>query len=274
VFVSEIPNRMYPLTDSTLARDGKVLLLAMDHGLEHGPVDFEPVPETVDPAAVFDIATHDAVTGFAVQKGVAETYYPSYEDDVSLLAKLNGNSNLWQGEPFSPQTWTVENAAEMGADAVGYTVYAGSNREAEMFEDFRDAQENAREEDLPMVMWSYPRGEGVEDDTADDVIAYATRIGLELGADVTKVKYPGSVEAMEWAVDAAGESKVIMSGGSKTDELEFLRNVNEFLDAGGSGLAVGRNVWQHENPEAMLDALEAVIFEDADPEEALTSVTA
>jgi len=265
---------MYPLTDSTLVRDGKCLLLAMDHGLEHGPVDFEPVPETVDPAVVFDIATHDAVTGFAVQKGVAETYYPSYEDDVSLVAKLNGNSNLWDVEPYSPQTWTVENAAAMGADAVGYTVYAGSNREDEMFEEFRDAQEAARDHDLPVVMWSYPRGAGVEDDTADDVIAYATRIGLELGADVTKVKYPGSQEAMEWAIDSAGNAKVIMSGGSKVDELNFLRSVESFIGAGGAGLAVGRNVWQHEDPEAMLDALEEVIFEGASAEDAANYVTA
>jgi len=264
---------MYPLTDSPLVRDGKVLLLAMDHGLEHGPVDFEPVPETVNPEVVFDAATHDAVTGLAVQKGVAEAYYPSYEDDVTLLAKLNGTSNLWEGEPYSPQNWTVENAAAMGADAVGYTVYAGSNREPEMFKDFRDAQEAAREHDLPVVMWSYPRGEGVEDDTADDVIAYATRIGLELGADVTKVKSPGSVEAMEWAVDAAGRSKVVLSGGSKVDDLQFLQSVEDSLEAGSSGLAVGRNVWQREDPEGMLDALEAVIFEEESAESAVDYVS-
>src|SRR6056297_3170873 len=130
---------MIPLEDSPVTRDGKALILAYDHGLEHGPsADFSSVPETLDPAEIFDIATHDAVTAMAVQKGVAETYYPSYDGDVNLLAKLNGTSNLWMGEPYSPQNWSVEYAADLGADAVGYTVYSGSNHEPQMFQEFRE----------------------------------------------------------------------------------------------------------------------------------------
>ena len=247
---------MNPLAESPISRDGKSVILAMDHGLEHGPVDFEPVPETIDPETVFEVATHDAVTALAVQKGVAEKYYPSYEDDVNLLAKLNGTSNLWMGEPPSPKNWTVDYAAEIGADAVGYTVYSGSNHEPEMFEEFREIQEGAhREHGLPVVMWSYPRGQGLKNDTKDDVIAYAARIALELGADIAKVKYPGSQEAMEWAVDSAADTNVVMSGGSKTSDYDFLSSVESVMNAGGSGLAVGRNVWQRENPTEILDAL-------------------
>ena len=260
---------MISLTDSPIARDGKVLILAMDHGLEHGPTDFEEVPETLDPETVFDIATHDAVTGLAVQKGVAETYYPSYDDEVNLLAKLNGTSNLWMGEPYSPQNWTVEYADEIGADAVGYTVYSGSNREPEMYEDFQRVQREARDHDLPVVMWSYPRGQGVKNDTKENVIAYGARIALELGADVAKVKYPGSSDAMEHVVQAAGDVKVVMSGGSKTDDYEFLSSVEAVMEAGGKGLAVGRNVWQRDDPERILDALQQVIFEGETADAAL-----
>ena len=260
---------MLPLDDTPLARDGKVLILACDHGLEHGPTDFTEVPETLDPEVVFEIATHDAVTALAVQKGVAEAYYPSYEDDVTLLAKLNGTSNLWMGEPYSPKNWSVEYAAELGADAVGYTVYSGSNHEPRMFEDFREVQEAARDHDLPVVMWSYPRGQGLKNDTKDEVIAYASRIALELGADVAKVKYPGSKEGMEWAVRTAGPVNVVMSGGSKVSDYEFLRSVEAVIDAGGKGLAVGRNVWQRDDPERMLDALEEVIFEEQTADAAL-----
>jgi class I fructose-bisphosphate aldolase len=261
---------MIPLGDTSLTRDGKVLILAMDHGLEHGPVDFEPVPETIDPETVFEVATHDAVTSMAVQKGVAETYYPSYEDDVNLLAKLNGTSNLWMGEPDSAVNCSVEYAAEeLGADALGFTLYGGSNYEVEMAEEFRDAQEAARQYDLPIVMWSYPRGQGLKNDRKPGTIAYGTRLALELGADVAKVKYPGNEEAMEWAVDAAGEVKVVMSGGSKTDDYEFLKQVETVIDAGGAGLAVGRNVWQRENPREILDALEKVIYEEQTAEQAL-----
>ncbi|MDR9431693.1 MAG: class I fructose-bisphosphate aldolase [Natronomonas sp.] len=260
---------MIPIDDTPLCRDGKVLILAYDHGLEHGPVDFEGVPESADPERTFEAATHPAVTSVAVQKGIAEAYYPSYEDDVDLLAKLNGTSNLWMGEPDSAVNCSVEYAAELGASSVGFTVYGGSNHEIEMVEEFREAQEAAREHGMAVVMWSYPRGQGLKNDTKPSTISYAARLALELGADVAKVKHPGSREAMEDAVRMAGKTKVVMSGGSKTSDRAFLESVKQTIDAGGKGLAVGRNVWQRENPERILDALEAVIFEEATVDEAL-----
>jgi len=260
---------MLPFEDSPLARDGKVLILAYDHGLEHGPVDFEDVPESADPHRTFEAATHPAVTSIAVQKGIAEAYYPSYDDEVDLLAKLNGTSNLWMGEPDSAVNCTVDYAYEIGASSVGFTLYGGSNHEIEMAEEFRDVQERAREYDLPIVMWSYPRGQGLKNDTAPGTIAYAARQALELGADVAKVKYPGSRAAMEDAVRMAGRTKVVMSGGSKTSDREFLRSVKAVIDAGGAGLAVGRNVWQREDPTRILDALEQVIHEEASVDAAL-----
>ncbi len=262
---------MRPIDSTPLARDGKVLILAYDHGLEHGPVDFEEVPESANPEHVFDVATHPAVTTLAVQKGLAEAYYPSYEDNVDLLAKVNGTSNLWMGEPDSAKNWSVDYAAEMGADAIGFTLYGGSNNEIEMAEEFREVQERARDHDLPVVMWSYPRGQGLKNDTKPRTIAYAARQALELGADVAKVKYPGSEEAMEDAVRMAGKTKVVMSGGSKTSDRAFLESVKSVIDAGGAGLAVGRNVWQRENPEQILDALEKVIFEEASVDDALAA---
>ena len=262
---------MRPIDDTPLSRDGKVLILAYDHGLEHGPVDFEEVPESADPERVFTVAKHPAVTSLAVQKGIAEAYYPSYKDEVTLLAKLNGTSNLWMGEPDSSVNWSVDYAAEVGADVVGFTLYGGSNNEIEMAEEFRDAHERAREHDLPVVMWSYPRGQGLKNDKKPGVIAYAARQALELGADVAKVKYPGSREAMEHVVDMAGKTKVIMSGGSKRSDREFLENVKAVIDAGGAGLAVGRNVFQRENPTRILDALEQVIYEEASVDTALAA---
>ncbi|WP_435125049.1 class I fructose-bisphosphate aldolase [Halobaculum sp. D14] len=260
---------MLPDAADAITRDGKALILAYDHGLEHGPVDFEPNPATADPEAVFDLATHDAVTALAVQKGVAEAYYPAYEDDVTLLAKLNGTSNLWMGEPDSAVNWSVDHAAELGADAVGFTMYGGSNNEIEMAEEFRDAQEAARDNDMGVVMWSYPRGQGLKNDTSADTIAYAARLGLELGADVAKVKYPGSGDAMQHAADMAGPTRVVMSGGSKTNDRSFLETVETAVRNGADGLAVGRNVFQRDDPVGILDALEAVIFDGETAEEAV-----
>jgi class I fructose-bisphosphate aldolase len=263
---------MLPLTDTPITRDGKSLILAYDHGIEHGPADFTENPETMDPDTVFELGTHDAVTAMAVQKGLAEGYYPSYEDDMNLLLKVNGTTSLWMGEPDQPVNCTVDYAVELGADAIGFTIYGGSNNEVEMFEEFREVQESCRDHGIPAVMWSYPRGQGLKNDTAPKTISYATRLALEIGADMVKVKYPGSSDAMGHAVQMAGKMPVVMSGGSKVDDRSFLEQVAGAMDAGAKGLAVGRNIWQRENPVEMLDMLEAVIFEGASVDSALSRV--
>ncbi len=268
---------MRPFDDSPIVRNGNSLILAYDHGMEHGPVDFEPQPESADPANVFEVAKHDAVTAIAVQKGVAEAYYPDYEDEVNLLVKLNGNSAMWQPEHYySPKHCTVEYAVEeLGASAVGFTVYAGSPREDEMWKEFREVQEAARSYGVPVVLWAYSRGHGVEQNPDYDsdkdprVISYSTRLALEVGADMAKVKYPGSREKMEEAIEMSGKAKVVMSGGSKASDEAFLSDVYGTISAGGNGLAVGRNVFQREDPEALLDKLEGVIFEGKTPDEVL-----
>ena len=265
---------MLPDADAAITRDGKALILAYDHGIEHGPVDFEPNPETADPERVFDLATHDAVTALAVGKGVAEAYYRRYGDDVSLLAKRNGTCELWMGEPDSAVNWSVEYAAELGADAIGFTLYGGSNNEVEMAEEFRDAQEAARANDMGVVMWSYPRGQGLKNDTSPDTIAYAARLGRSRVLDLRDVGTEFQPEAMGEAARMAGPTKVVMSGGSKTDDRAFLETVAGAIDGGAKGLAVGRNVFQRENPEEILGALEAVIFEEASVDEALELTSA
>ncbi|MDY6771391.1 MAG: aldolase [Candidatus Nanohaloarchaea archaeon] len=244
-----------------LARDGSALVLAYDHGLEHGPDDVLNNPRGPDPANIFETATHDSVTALAVQKGLAERYYPDYSSQINLLLKLNGTTNLHDNPPYSAQNCSVERAAELGADAVGYTVYAGSRREDEMLREFGMAQEQARYFDMPAVMWSYPRGEAVADDQDPDVISYAARLGLELGADMVKVKYPGSSDAAAQAAAVAGKTNVVLSGGAKTDDQGFLETVEAVVDAGWSGLAVGRNVWQREDADTFLDALGSIVHD-------------
>ncbi len=261
---------MSKLYDSPIIRDGNSLILAYDHGTEHGPVDFTPNPASANPENVFKLARHDAVTCIAVQKGIAEKYYQDYKDDVNLLLKINGNSNLAHREDYySPKQCSVKYAVEeLGADAIGYTMYAGSSHEDEMWKEFREVQEEARKYDIPVIMWAYPRGKGVENnpdysgDKDSKLIAYAARLGLELGADMVKVKYPGSKESMENVVNVTGRTKVVMSGGSKRSDEEFLGDVESMIEAGGNGLAVGRNIFQRENPEQILDKLEQTLFKN------------
>jgi len=266
-------------TDSPIYRNGNSLILAYDHGTEHGPVDFEPMPESADPTHVFEVAKHDAVTAIALQKGNAE-YYRNWQnkkgnnDSAPLLVKLNGNSSLAHREDYySPKQCAVKYAVEeLDAEAVGYTMYAGSTNEDKMWEDFRQVQEQARKYGVPVVMWSYPRGKGIEENPDysgqkdPDVVAYGARLGLELGADMVKCKYPGNQEDWSQLEDNVGDLKTVMSGGSKRSDQEFLEDVYSTIEVGCNGLAVGRNIFQREDPHSLLDKLEAVIFEDESPE--------
>jgi fructose-bisphosphate aldolase, class I len=237
--------------------EGRSMILAYDQGLEHGPsTDFNE--KNVDPAYIVEIANKGRFSGLALQKGLAERYY---DGKVPLIVKVNGKSSLVKGEPISKQTCSVEYAVSLGAKAVGYTVYLGSALEAEMFAEFGRIQEEAHERNLAAIAWVYPRGAAIPNDTAKEIVAYATRTALELGADAAKVKYTGDSQSFAWAVRAAGRIRVFMSGGPKapTDEA-FLEQVKGAIDAGATGLAVGRNVWQHPEPTRMADSLRKVIF--------------
>ncbi len=269
-------------TDSQIYRNGNSLILAYDHGTEHGPVDFEPMPKSSDPKHVFQVGRHDAVTAIALQKGNAE-YYRNWEeennvkDGAPLLVKLNGNSALPKREDYySPKQCSVKYALEeLGAEAVGFTMYAGSVNEDRMWKEFREVQEEARKYGVPVVMWSYPRGKGIEENDEysgqkdPDVVAYGARLGLELGADMVKCKYPGRQEDWKQLEEAVPGFKTVMSGGSKRSDKDFLRDIHDTIEVGGNGLAVGRNIFQREDPEELLDKLEKVIFEGKDVEEAI-----
>ena len=237
---------------------GKSMLLAYDQGLEHGPsTDFNE--KNIDPTFVMDLAEKGGFSGVIFQKGVAERFY---NGKVPLIVKVNGKSALVKGDPISRQVCSVEYAASLGAKGIGYTIYLGSEHEAEMFKEFGKIQEQAHERGLPAIAWVYPRGAAVANDTAKDIVSYAARAALELGADAAKIKYTGDSQSFSWAVKAGAGMKVFMSGGPKapTDEA-FLRQVQGAMDAGATGLAVGRNAWQNAEPLKMAESLRRVILE-------------
>ena len=242
-----------------IVRDGKVLILAMDQGMEHGPVDFNA--RNINPEYVLDIASKGGFTGLAIQKGIARHYKECYSGKVPLVLKLNGRTNIVpKDEIYSSQVASVKEAVKLGADAIGYTLYVGSPREADMFREFGKVQEEAEDYGLPCVVWAYPRGRFVQDEKSADTIAYAARVALELGADVVKVNYPGSVEGMKKVVAAAGRCKVISAGGSKQSDAEFLAKVRDVMASGAVGLAVGRNVWQNDNPMKIAEELKKIVY--------------
>lgn len=247
------------LEKNKITQNGKTLILAYDHGLEHGPADFNDV--SVDPEYIFKIALQGKVSAIAVQKGIAEKYYQGGLRKIPLIIKLNGKVRIRGGEPFSPQICRVDEAVDLGAAACGYTIYLGSEHEPEMFENFGKIVDEAHDRGIPTIAWVYPRGKAVKDDTSSEITAYAARTALELGADLAKIKYCGSQECFAWAVKSAGRTKVVLSGGPKTENLdEFLETVKSVMAAGATGVAVGRNVWQQKEPFEALTKIKEIIF--------------
>jgi class I fructose-bisphosphate aldolase len=243
---------------SKLLYKNKALFLAYDQGMEHGPRDFNM--KNVDPEAIFNIALEGKYSALAVLPGVAEKYYEGPFRDVPLIVKLNGKTSLAKIDPISKRFCTVDRAIKMGAAAVGFTIYDGSPNEPTMFQEFGDIVERAHDYGIPVVAWMYPRGPNIRE-LDNDVLAYSARIGLELGADIIKVKFNDDIENLKWMVRCAGRTKIVISGGEKVAPDVFLNEASKVMGAGVLGMAVGRNVWQAEKPFSVTKALQSVVYE-------------
>ena len=242
-----------------ITKKGKALFLAYDQGLEHGPTDFND--KNVDPKYILNIAEKGKYNGVVFQKGIAEKYNKEIKKSkVPLIVKLNGKTNLFKGEPIARQLCTVEEAVKLGASAVGYTIYIGSDFEDEMLQEFENIQREAHKRNLPVIVWIYPRGKSVKGKKPEELMVYAARTGLEIGADIIKIQYVGKPRDLKWAVKSAGKTKVVVAGGIKKGEKELLKQVQEIIDAGCIGLAIGRNVWQDSKPLEITKKIKKIIW--------------
>ncbi|MFH1510837.1 MAG: hypothetical protein ABIF10_04035 [Candidatus Woesearchaeota archaeon] len=247
-----------------ISTKGKSLMLAYDQGLEHGPTDFND--RNADPAYIMQIAKEGRYNAVILQKGIAEKYY---DGSVPLVIKLNGKTSYLKGDPVSPLVCSVQEAINLGASAVGYTIYAGSIHECKMFEDFSEIQEKAHRKGLPVIAWMYPRGAAIRNENSRETLAYAARVGLELGADILKMKYNSRIEDLKWQLKSAGKAKMMIAGGAKTTEKKFLQEAYDVISCGCYGIAVGRNIWQHKEPLRITRALKKIIFENSAAETAI-----
>ncbi|MEK6933660.1 MAG: hypothetical protein AABW75_02170 [Nanoarchaeota archaeon] len=239
-------------------KNDRVLYLAYDQGLEHGPIEFND--KNVNPSFIIDIAKKGKYDGIIFQKGIAEKYNKEIKKSkVPLIIKLNGKTNLFKGEPIAKQLCSVKEAIALGAKAVGYTIYLGSAYESDMMQEFEKIEREAHKNRIKVIAWIYPRGKSVEGKDSGELMAYSARTALELGAEMVKLKYNGKLKDLKWAVKSAGKTKVVVAGGIKTSEKEFLKDVREIIDSGAAGLAVGRNVWQHPRPLEITKKIRKII---------------
>jgi class I fructose-bisphosphate aldolase len=268
---------------------GTLLVLPIDQGLEHGPVDFFANPASLDPGYQYELARDGRFSAIALHIGLAEKYFHEYAGEVPLILKLNGKTGIpSDAQAFSSLTGTVEDAVRLGADAVGYTVYVGSPAQDRDFRQLLDVRRDADRFGLPLIVWAYPRGEAVAKKGGREslyAVDYAARVALELGADVVKVNYPvpsekdaespapynalhlGPEEAFRKVVQSAGRALVLVSGGEKVSDADLLAKVRSSMDAGATGIIFGRNMWQRPREEALrlTRELHAIFREYAQP---------
>ena len=252
---------------------GTLLVLPIDQGLEHGPVDFFENPDALDPQYQYDLAREGRFSAIALHIGLAGKYFHEYAGDVPLILKLNGKTAIpSDAHSFSPLTGTVEDAVRLGADAVGYTIYVGSPAQDRDLRQFMEVRQDAQRFGMPLIVWAYPRGEAVAKKGGKEslyAIDYAARVALELGADVVKVNYPvqsekdaespppyntlslAPFEAFRKVVESAGRTLVLVSGGEKVGDAELLEKVRDSMDAGATGIIFGRNLWQRPRADAL-----------------------
>lgn len=266
------------LNHGILAGTGKLVILPVDQGFEHGPArSFAPNPAGYDPRYHFQLAIEAGCNAYAAPLGFLEAGAAEYAGQIPLILKLNNHDVLHdEKDPRPSVTGSVRDAMRLGCVAVGFTIYPGSAHCHAIYEQLRAIAEEAKACGLAVVVWSYPRGAELskEGETAIDVVAYAAQIAAQMGAHLIKVKLPTAhleqaaakkvyegqqipiktlAERVRHVVQSSfdGRRVVIFSGGAKSEDTNVYEEARAILDGGGFGSIIGRNSFQRPKAEAI-----------------------
>ncbi len=257
---------------------GKLVILPVDQGFEHGPArSFAKNPDGYDPAYHIELAIESGCNAYAAPLGAIEAVARDYAGEIPLILKVNNSDTLYSNKsPISALTSHVDDALRLGCTAIGFTIYPGSSERKHMYEEIMMASNEAKKAGLAVVIWSYPRGEQLskEGETAIDVVAYAAHIAAQLGAHIIKVK-PTTAHIEQDAARKVYEAQgikvgtladrtrhvvqscfngkriVIFSGGEAKSTDELLGEVTQMAQGGGFGSIMGRNAFQRPKGEAI-----------------------
>jgi fructose-bisphosphate aldolase, class I len=267
------------MNHGVLAGTGRMVILPVDQGFEHGPArSFAPNPAGYDPRYHVELAIESGCNAYAAPLGFIEAGAAAYAGEIPLILKLNNHDVLHdEKDPLSSVTGSVQDALRLGCAAIGFTIYPGSTQAGRMYEQIQALGEEAKRSGLAVVVWSYPRGSSLSKagETGIDVVSYAAQIAAQLGAHVIKVKLPSEhveqeearkvyekhaipvgtlAERVRHVVQSTfdGRRIVIFSGGAKKDSDEdVLNEARAIRDGGGFGSIIGRNSFQRKKPEAI-----------------------
>lgn len=261
-----------------LGGTGKLVILPVDQGFEHGPArSFAPNPAGYNPHYHFQLAIDAGCNAYAAPLGFLQAGAAEFAGRIPLILKLNNHDVLHdEKDPLSAVTGSVKDALRLGCSAIGFTIYPGSAHSQTMYQQVRALSEEARDHGLAVVVWSYPRGSELskEGETAVDVVAYAAQIAAQLGAHIIKVKLPTAhleqaaakkvyetervpiktlAERVRHVVQSSfdGRRIVIFSGGAKSDDANVFDEARAIRDGGGFGSIIGRNSFQRPKAEAL-----------------------
>lgn len=280
------------LMHGKLAGTGKMVILPVDQGFEHGPArSFATNPAAYDPHYHFQLAIDAGLNAYAAPLGMLEQGADTFAGAIPTILKVNSSNSLVPRDnaPNQAITGTVNDALRLGCSAIGFTIYPGSSGVFDMMEEIREMSEEAKAAGLAVIMWSYPRGEDLSKDgeTAVDVCTYAAHIPALLGAHVIKVKPPTAhieqaeakkvyekekipvstlAERVKHVKQATfnGKRLVIFSGGAAKGTAEVLDEIRGIRDGGGDGSIIGRNAFQRPRDEALALLSEIVgVFKNA-----------
>lgn len=241
--------------------DKRTFIVPMDHGTTIGPVrGLFVMQETI--SKLLD----GGVDAVVLNRGIVK-----YTDigRAGLIVHLSGSTKLGPDPHRKVQVCSVLQALKVGADAVSVHINVGSQHEGEMLMKLSRVVDDCDEYCVPLLAMMYPRGPKIQDEHALEVVAHVARLGAELGADVIKTNYTGTVETFREVVRSC-HVPVIIAGGPKAETTEeVVQMAYDAMKAGGAGLSIGRNVFQHENPTLMAKALTAIVHQNASVKEAL-----
>lgn len=270
-------NLVRMLNAGKLGGTGKMVILPVDQGFEHGPArSFAPNPAGYDPRYHAQLAIESGCNAYAAPLGFIEAA-SDYAGEIPLILKINNHDVLMdEKDPISALTSTPRDALRLGCAAIGYTIYPGSSMRREMYEQLRQVTEEAKSLGLAVVVWSYPRGSSIskEGETAIDVVTYAAQIAAQMGANIIKVKPPSAVvelaeakkvyekykiptstlaERIAHVIQSSfnGRRIVIFSGGAAKGDEEVFAELRGIRDGGGFGSIIGRNSFQRPKAEAL-----------------------
>ncbi len=243
----------------------RTIIVPMDHGISSGPI-----AGLENMARAVDSVVNGGANAVLLHKGIVSSGHRGYGRDVGLIIHLSGSTSMAPDPNAKKLVTTVEQAVKMGADAVSVHINIGAETEGEMLQDLGMISEVADEWGMPLLAMMYPRGHDVKDPYDVDVVKLATRIGVELGADIIKTNYTGDPDSFREVIRGAGRVPVVIAGGEKAKNIrDVLQTVKDSVEAGGAGVAMGRNVFQADDPAKMVAAVAAIVHKDKSVEEAL-----